>query len=62
MEETGEKRTTSLTREGVPGRKRRTHSQHVELVTARIFAKEREYWEQRSFRSGDVEELATDRR
>ena len=62
MEETGEKSTTSLTREGVADRKRRTNSQHVELVIARIFAKEREYMEQRSFRSRDVEEFATDRR
>jgi hypothetical protein len=36
MEETGEKSTTSLTREGVPDRKRRTNSQHVELVIARV--------------------------
>jgi hypothetical protein len=61
MEKTGEAMTTSLMRELVQERKRRTNSEHVELVMTRIFSKQREYAKQRSFRSLDLEDVPEDR-
>ena len=60
MEKTGKERTTSLIREHVQGQKRRS-SQHVELVIARIFSKQRDYAKQRSARSLDLEDVAAHR-
>lgn len=62
MEKTGEERTTSLIREHIQDRKRQSNSQHVELVIARIFSKQRDYAKQRPARSLDLEEVAADRR
>ena len=57
MEKTGKERTT----ERVQERKRRTNSEHVELVMSRIFSKQRECVKQRSFRSLDLEDVSEDR-
>ena len=48
-------RPTSLMRERAQERNRRTNSEHVELVMARIFYKQRKYAKQRSFRSLEPE-------
>jgi len=61
MEKTGEEKNTSLMRERVQERKRRTHSEHVELVIARIFSKQREYAKQRWFRFLGLEDVSEDR-
>lgn len=52
---TGAKKTGVVEHERAPHSKSGNRSQHVEVVLARIFAKQREYAKQRSLRSLDWE-------
>ncbi len=57
---TGAKKSGLVEHERAPQSKSRSQSHHVEVVLARIFAKQRGYAKQKSLRSLDFENAGTD--
>lgn len=58
--QTGARKTEGVEHERVPHSKSRSRSHHVEVVLARIVAKQQGYLKQKSLRHLDLENLGTD--
>jgi hypothetical protein len=61
MEKAGKEKTANLIHQGVQRRRKLSNSQHVELVIARIFSKQREYANLRVVRPFDLEDTESER-
>jgi hypothetical protein len=60
MEKVGKEKTANLIHQGVQRRRKLSNSQHVELVIARIFSKQREYANLRVVRPFDLEDTESE--